>query len=288
MKPKLKYVKSPLNYMGGKFKQLDSLLENFPENVDCFVDLFGGGFNVGINVDANKIIYNDQIKYLVDLFNYFKNNNISNILSSIDSIISEYELSKENNLGYNRLRIDYNKTKDILKLLVLIFFSFNHQIRFNNNHEFNTPFGKNRSSYNSSIKSNLIDFIEVIKEKNVEFINGNFTDFPFEELSSDDFVYCDPPYLITNGSYNDGNRGFKDWTEAEEVALLNVLDELNNRGIKFALSNVFLHNGLENTKLTEWSKKYNVIKLDNVNYNNSNYQSKSKDYLTLEVIVKNY
>lgn len=288
MKPLLKYVKSPLNYMGGKYKQLDVLLENFPEYIECFVDLFGGGFNVGINVDAKKIIYNDQIKYLVDLFDYFKNNEIPFILSEIDGLISEYELSKENQIGYNRLRNDYNSSKDIMKLLVLIFYSFNHQIRFNSKHEFNTPFGKNRSCYNSSIKNNLVSFIEVIKEKNAEFFNGNFSDFPFDELSSDDFVYCDPPYLITNGSYNDGNRGFKDWTEKEEVELFSVLDKLNTRSIKFALSNVFVHNGLENTRLIEWSKKYNVIILDNVNYNNSNYQSKSKDHLTVEVIVKNF
>lgn len=288
MTEKNKYIKSPLNYTGGKYKQLDILLSIFPKKINCFVDLFGGGFNVGINVISNKVIYNDQINYLVELFNFFKEVETSDIIYRIESIIIEYNLTKENLSGYNKLRSDYNTSKDTLKLLVLIFFSFNHQIRFNNKHEFNTPFGKNRSSYNSSIKKNLIDFIGVVKSKNVEFLNLDFVKFPFEELNNDDFVYCDPPYLITNGSYNDGNRGFKDWTEKEENDLLDILDKLNDRGIKFALSNVFFHNNQENSKLIEWSKKYSVINITEFNYNNSNYQSRSKNYLTLEVIVKNF
>ena len=57
----MKYIKSPLNYTGGKYKLLNSLFDIFPNNFNTFVDLFAGGFNVGINVNANKIICNDQI-----------------------------------------------------------------------------------------------------------------------------------------------------------------------------------------------------------------------------------
>ena len=44
-----KYIKSPLNYIGGKYKLLPQLMQYFPTN-NIFVDLFSGGFNVGINV----------------------------------------------------------------------------------------------------------------------------------------------------------------------------------------------------------------------------------------------
>jgi len=39
--------KSPINYTGGKFKLLPQILPLFPSNIDIFVDLFAGGFNVG-------------------------------------------------------------------------------------------------------------------------------------------------------------------------------------------------------------------------------------------------
>jgi len=46
------YIKSPLNYTGGKYKILEPIFEAFPKNIRTFVDVFAGGFNVGINVDA--------------------------------------------------------------------------------------------------------------------------------------------------------------------------------------------------------------------------------------------
>lgn len=55
---------------------------------------------------------------------------------------------------------------------------------------------------------------------------------------------------------NDGNRGFKNWTEKEENELL---DSLNQRNIKFALLNVLYHKGQENKILAEWSQNIKYI-----------------------------
>lgn len=52
-------VSSPLNYTGGKFKLLPQILPLFPNDINCFYDIFCGGCNVSINVTANKIICND-------------------------------------------------------------------------------------------------------------------------------------------------------------------------------------------------------------------------------------
>ena len=100
-------------------------------------------------------------------------------------------------------------------------------------------------------------------------------------------MYCDPPYLISTGSYNDGKRGFKDWTEVEEKQLLGLLDELNSRGIKFALSNVLYHKGLSNDLLIEWSKKYKVHYIDK-SYANCSYHFKEKNAKTVEVVITNF
>jgi DNA adenine methylase len=102
----------------------------------------------------------------------------------------------------------------LLDLFVLTCYSFNHQIRFNSKHEFNTPFGKERSSFNDSIERNLILFCNALHKKNIILSTGDFREFDFSRLSKGDVVYCDPPYLITTGSYNDGKRGFKDWTDS--------------------------------------------------------------------------
>ena len=57
--PQNRYIKSPLNYTGGKYRLLDRILPAFPRDYHRFVDLFAGGFNVGINVDENGKLCGD-------------------------------------------------------------------------------------------------------------------------------------------------------------------------------------------------------------------------------------
>lgn len=279
------YIKSPLNYTGGKYKILDYILPIFPENIGTFVDLFGGGFNVGVNVKAARIIYNDHIVFLSQMFEYFKEKGVK-VIDNIHLRIKEYNLSEENADGYLDLRRKYNQSKNILDLFILTCYSFNHQIRFNSRHEFNTPFGKNRSAYNKVIEENLINFISAMQGKNIEFYSKDFTFLYDVVLGEKDFVYCDPPYLISNASYNDGKRGFKNWGENEEEQLLSLLDYLNEKGVKFALSNVLVHKGMSNDRLIEWSKNYSIKYIEKT-YNNSSYQRKNKDKETQEVLIYN-
>lgn len=281
------YIKSPLNYTGGKFKILEPVFQAFPKNIGTFVDVFAGGFNVGINAEAKRIICNDQITYLIELFKLFQKTEIDELLSNIKGLIQKYGLTQQNTEGYYALRSDYNQTKDLTQLFVLTCYAFNHQIRFNNSHEFNSPFGRNRSSFNGNIEKNLTQFCEALHKKNIEFSNLDFTELDYSGLGKEDLVYCDPPYLISTGNYNDGNRGFKDWKEKEERQLLDLLDDLNAKGIRFALSNVLYHKGLSNDLLIEWSKKYHIHYIDKT-YSNCNYQFKERNAVTVEVLITNY
>lgn len=287
---KSRYIKSPLNYIGGKYKILDQIIPLFPKNIVTFVDLFGGGFNVGINVNASKIVYNDNITNLVELMKYFYNNSFIKVNSEIKECINYYNLTKENKEGYLKLREEYNnkiyKNDRNIMFFSLVAFSFNHQIRFNNNLKYNNTFGKMRSSYNANMEDKLCQFIDVLSTKKVIFKNCDFYNFDLSRLSKNDFVYCDPPYLITTGSYNDGKRGNNGWEKSQELKLLDKLDALNAAGVKFALSNVLKANSKTNEILIEWSSKYNVHYIEN-NFNNSNYHRKDKDD-TLEVLITNY
>jgi len=284
---KAKYIKGPLNYTGGKHSILNDIIPLFPEKINNFVDLFAGGLNVGININADKIFVNDHIPYLIELYSFFRDTDIDGLLQMIDSRISKYSLNQENVEGYNNLRSYYNTNPTPLDLFVLVCFSFNHQIRFNNNMKFNTPFGKNRSSYNDSIRNNLVKFCEKLKQGNYVFSTIDFRNFDFSQFTSNDVVYCDPPYLITTGSYNDGKRGFGDWKQEEDDALLELLDNLNDKGIPFFLSNVFYLKGMSNEKLINWSKKYNVIYIDKT-YANCSYHFKDRNAKTVEVLITNY
>jgi DNA adenine methylase len=285
-------IKSPLNYIGGKHKLLPQIIPLFPNDISSFVDLFVGGCNVGINVKANSYIFNDNLLYLIEMYESFLNVPLDCILNHIDSRISKFDLSLINQDGYLNLRKLFNsRDRDPLDLFVLIAFSFNHQIRFNSKHEFNNPFGKNRSSYNAKMKSNLIDFILRLKNINPILKKGSFNCFDTESLDSNSFVYCDPPYLITTGTYNDGKRGFDGWGNNEENELLQFLDYINSKNIKFGLSNVLKHKGKSNDILVSWLATNPNLKVHylNHNYSNSNYQTINRDInASIEVLITNY
>lgn len=279
------YIKSPLNYTGGKYKLLPQIIPMLPSNINTFVDLFGGGFNVGINIKANKIIYNDTIEEVVGLLKDLYNTEIQECLSEIDKIINKYSLSKTNKEGYLKLRQDYNNgNKEWYIFYSLICYAFNNQIRFNNKREYNMPFGKDKSSFNPTLRDRFIKFVNQLHIKNIDFMNIDFKEFNINLLSENDFVYCDPPYLISCATYNEKDG----WNETKEKALLVFLDILNSKNIKFALSNVITDKNKTNELLKEWSKKYNIHYLNNT-YNNCNYQKINKNKgITQEVLITNY
>ena len=284
---KKRFIKSPMNYIGGKYKLLPQLTELFPSNINTFIDLFAGGFNVSANVQSSKTICNDLNSRIVEMVRFFCYADETTVLRRIEEKINEYNLTKENEEGYKKFREYYNQTGNPIDLFTLSCFSFNYQFRFNNKLEYNNPFGRNRSQFSETTKRNLLLFMEAMKSKNLEFYTRDFREISLKGLGPNDFIYCDPPYLITNGSYNDGNRGFHDWGEDEEHGLYEYLDKANSLGIKFALSNVVEHKGFENTILKKWAQKYNIHYI-NSTYANCNYQLKSKNNATVEVLVTNY
>lgn len=280
----MRYIKSPFNYIGNKYRLLPQIIPLFPDEIDVFYDVFCGGLDVSINVRANQKMANDINHFVIEVLEMFKESEYETLVEKINSIIQQFGLSKTNKENYYKFRDYYNANKDPLLLYVLICYSFNYQFRFNSNHDYNNPAGTNRSHFNKNIEARLELFMENME--NIEFSSKNFTDLDYSGITDNDFVYFDPPYRSSVGSYNDGKRGFEGWGVDDDLNLFEIIDSLDDRGIKFALSNVFCNNGLTNVELEEWSKKYNIHYLES-SYTNSNYQRK-KCNETKEVLITNY
>lgn len=279
------FIKSPLNYIGGKYKLLPQIVPIFPKHVDTFVDLFSGGGNVGININAEHVVFNDINTKINNLFRYFQGKNPEELILMINKRIQEYGLSKTNQEGFIKFRKDYNANPNPLDLYVLVAYSFNYQFRFNNEMQYNNPFGRNRSHFSDRMADNLRRFVTRLNQIDATFTDKYFTNLDTSKLNKNSFVYADPPYLITTGSYNDGNRGFVNWTTKQEKELYDFLDDLNNRGISFALSNVTQHKGRTNEMLCKWDQKYNVHYL-NYSYKNASHNTKHTG--STEVLITNY
>lgn len=304
-----KMIQSPLNYTGGKFKLLPQILPLFPPYIEHFFDIFCGGCNVGINVACKEVTFLDRNEQLIYLYQTFQNLEKEEIFRWIYEIISGYGLSLISRNGYafygcqsssglgdynrepfNRLRDDFNKCTVLdyryyVTLYVIIVYAFNNQIRFNSAGEFNLPVGKR--DFNSKMHSKLLEFIERIQSGKYQFICQDFRNFKLEQLAENDFIYADPPYLITCATYNE-NGG---WSRSDELDLLKFLDAIHALGKKFALSNVLRSKGKKNEILLDWLEKnsdaYHAVHL-NHSYANSSYHKVDKSSSNDEVLIVNY
>ena len=163
---KKEYIKSPLNYVGGKYKLLPQIIPLFPSDINRFIDLFAGGCNVGINVQAKTIICNDYQQQVIDLMNNLKALGTEKALDILKDTISKYQLSKTNEEGFKKIRQDYNdgnSTWDMFYAMVTN--AFNYQIRFNKSGNYNMPFGRNRIYFNPSLEKNFIAFVNELQSK---------------------------------------------------------------------------------------------------------------------------
>lgn len=273
-------LRCPLNYMGNKYELLNWLKANFPKKDECdiFIDLFGGGGTVSVNVDYDKIVYNELNQSVYRLVKMFYDNDAEKIIKRINKNIDHYGLARkatdkrhtsedENNYykeRYNEFVRAYNNSeKNIIDLYTLQFYSFSHQMRVNSKHEFNMPKGNNYFTKENEIEIQL--WCKEIKSKNIQFYNEDaFKVLGKIKIPNDKmFIYLDPPYFNTTATYNEG-RGVKGWNIEKDKKLLSELDRIDKLGIKFALSNVSVSRGKENTHLIEWAKerKYHIIELE--------------------------
>lgn len=300
-KLKKRFIASALNYIGGKYRLLPQLFPLFPKDISIALDLFCGGANVGININAKEIILNDSLSELTSLYQNLQQENSQIIFHKIWHIINDFKLSNTAKYGYEfyqcdsakglssynkepflALRNRYNKTKNPFYLFVLIIFAFNNQIRFNAKREFNLPCGKR--DFNQNMQEKLRLFIAKLQSKNIKIFNKDFRDFPLEMLDSKSFVYIDPPYFLATAPYNEN----KAWSLQDELDLLEFLRILDSKNIRFALSNVIFHKNKEHFVLKEWLEKHQKFKVHylNFHYKNCNYQTKKAE--SSEVLVTNY
>jgi adenine-specific DNA-methyltransferase len=253
---------SPLNYIGSKAKMISHIKNKLPSKFSSFVDACGGGFNVGINIAADRIIYNDINHFVCNLVASFKTNDTYQYILYLKRIIKKFGLEAKNSKSYLKVREFYNSLpldkRDPKLLYTVILYGFNQQIRFNGDHDFNNPVGMRW--FNDKVLEKMISFSRVIKEKNVTFVSKDYQEL-FCEIDKNTFTYLDPPYMLTNGSYNDGKRGFHGWDKSTEKKLFDFASKLNYDGRLFMISYILEHKGQFNEQFDSWIRKgeYNLI-----------------------------
>lgn len=296
-------ARSPLFYVGDKYKLIREIKAHFPNNINRFIEPFVGGGSVMMNVDARSFMLNDIDSYVIDIHRMLCSyiNNKNDFYDRFFQLAREYGLSlsfcgykvpdelkkkfpktyyaKYNKEAYNRLKEKFNieGKQDIMKLYMLLIYGFNRMLRFNRKGNFNLPVGD--VDFNKNTHDALEDYFTILLYKQVEWYNEDFRVFLRNiQFQENDFVYLDPPYLITYSEYN------KLWNEQAEKDLLTELDRLSNLGVNFAISNVTHYKGRVNKAFIDWSSHYTTypIKSNYISFNDNTIKTFN------EVLVINY
>jgi DNA adenine methylase len=300
---KTSFTRSPFFYVGDKYKLLPQITPLFPKELNRIIEPFVGGGSVFLNSDAQEVLANDLDSNVIGIhklllsqaekmdefvLNFTKLARSYGLTCSFAGDVVPPEVRKEfpktyfaqlNRPGFDTLKEKYNSSadRDELELYALMIYGFNRMLRFNREGKFNIPVGN--VDFNPNVVKALQGYSSRTIGRNVVFSNLEFEAF-LNSISfrGGDFLYVDPPYLITSSEYNKG------WDESCEIRLYAILDRLNEIGVKFALSNVEIYGMSSNAFLESWMQKYRVHV---VTSNYINYFDNGKKTLK-EVLVCNY
>ncbi|MBD5205195.1 MAG: Dam family site-specific DNA-(adenine-N6)-methyltransferase [Bacteroidales bacterium] len=296
-------VRSPLFYVGDKYKLIREIRSHFPQQIGRLIEPFVGGGSVFMNTGTPVCLANDIDYYVIQLHKWLCGYKDSSeiLMAELTKMINHYHLSfsliredvpadlrkeypktyfaKFNKAAYTALRQDFNNSgkTDLCRLYLLLIYGFNRMLRFNGKGDFNLPVGN--VDFNQNTKDAIENYLAVVSQRQVSFSSLDFRIFlKGIDFKNDDLVYLDPPYLITFSEYN------KLWNENAERDLLSILDELNNRGVRFAISNVTHYKGRVNSIFSKWMERYNVypIKSNYISFNDNTIKKFS------EVLITNY
>lgn len=298
-----KAIRSPFFYVGDKYKLMPQLKQLMPKNMEQYIEPFVGGGSSFLNSESISYILNDVDSYVVELHKKIGSytGKSEELFGELFELIDFYGLScsyrgicvpddlkkqyvktyysKYNKDAYIRLRKDFNTNKnDLLKLYLLLIYGFNHMIRFNAKGEFNLPVGN--VDFNNNVYSALNNYLKFVGEHEITFFNMDYISF-LEKMNygKNSYVFLDPPYLISMSEYN------KLWNDKREDELCEYLDSLNDRGIKFGITNLIAHKGKVNQRFLDWSEKYCAyeVKSNYISFNDNTIKADSQ-----EVFVTNY
>ena len=214
----------------------DEIAKFFPAEIGTFIDLFTRNGNMGLNVRAEKVIYNDINTDLIKLFQTLKDYSCDDLIKHVESVIKFYKLSNTSKRKYAKYDLDnpkglclYNKdayailkndikkykTRDFdyyIKLIVLLI--------YNNGHKLNTSISVGRTDFDKNIKSDLINFIDRIQSQNCDFTNYHYTNYRYRSYETNDLVFCNPP---------------QQWLYKDKKEFYKFITDLNKNDIKFAV-----------------------------------------------------
>lgn len=232
---KNKLVQPVVKWAGGKRQLLQEINEYIPQRISTYYEPFLGGGALLYHLQPRRAIVSDTNKELINVYNVIRDN--------VEELIHDLaqHINSEEHYYYVR-EMDrtpqYERMSNIQKASRIIFLNktcYNGLFRVNSQGQFNVPYGKYK-------KPNIVN--EIVLRAVSGFLNSNdirFLNVDYEEslygIRRGAFVYFDPPYDPVSDTSSFTGYTLDGFGRDEQLRLKQICDRLNQRGIKFLLSN---------------------------------------------------
>jgi DNA adenine methylase len=255
-----------------------------PRVTGKWIEPFLGTGVVAFNSGYKKAILNDTNPHII---NFYKGVQQKAITAPLMKNYLEKEgelLSKAGNQGYQHyLDIRTRFNSGAFSPYDFIFLSragFNGMMRFGSKGNWNIPFCKKpdrfSQAYTTKITNQVATVSQIIQpEPDWTFYNKSFADI-IPLATSEDIVYCDPPYYGRHVDYYNG------WTEQDEELLFNLLSSTKAR---FVLSTWHHNDWRDNDMVKRFWNKFNIVTRDHFYHNGGSIENRRT---VVEALVCNF
>lgn len=241
-----------IKWVGGKRQLISNINYLAPKGNYKYYEPFIGGGALFFNLQPKKAVISDYNTELINVYEVIRDN--------VEDLIVGLEKHKNNNdedYYYTIRAVDrseeygnYSNVERASRFIYLNKTCYNGLYRVNSSGYFNTPFGKykNPNIVNDTV---LRDVSLYLNKNDIEIRHGDFKE-ELRGIRKNSFVYFDPPYDPISDSSNFTGYTAGGFNRDEQIRLNNVCDWLDEKGVKFLLSN-------SNTEfIRETYKKYKI------------------------------
>lgn len=264
-----------VKWVGGKRQLMFELIKNMPKSYNRYFEPFIGGGALFFELQPEQAYISDMNEELINLYSVVRDN-----VYELIKDLSKHEVSKEYFLEIRNIdrTEQYTELSDVERASRFIYLNrtcFNGMYRVNSQGQFNVPFGHYKNPRIID-ENNLLNCSELLKKTEIKC--ADFSEI-LTKVKKGDLVYFDPPYVPLNETSSFTSYTKDGFDINMQFKLRDVCDELDNKGVKFMLSN-------SDTKLVnELYANYKIKKVFASRQINANADGRGK---ITEVLVRNY
>lgn len=234
---KNKLVAPLLKWVGGKRQLLTEIKQFLPSDIlsRTYCEPFLGGGAVLFDLKPQKAVVNDFNEELINVYRVVKehpNELIESLKSHKNTADYFYKIRALDRSPKFSLLSPIERASRIIFLNKTC---YNGLYRVNSAGEFNSPFG-NYKNPNIINEHGIHAVSKYLNSADIQLLYGDY-EKALETLPQTAFVYLDPPYHPVSESSNFTGYVSGGWEEKDQVRLRDACNVLDNRGIRFLLSN---------------------------------------------------